>query len=100
MFPGSAVYSATKAALSLFSEGLCSEVAKYNIRVTSISPGATMTELGMHVKDQDVIDGWAKSPLKEMLSSKDVASAVVYALTQPPHVDVHNIMLRPTCQTS
>ena len=52
--PGSAVYSATKHAVRVLTEGLPMEVKPYNIRTTIISPGAVATELPNAVTDRDV----------------------------------------------
>ena len=54
IFGGSAVYSATKSAVRVISEGLRQEMAPHNIRVTIISPGAVKTELLEHISEADV----------------------------------------------
>jgi len=99
VFPGSAVYSGTKAFVSLWSEGLRAELASKGVRVTSISCGAVSTELASHISDQDVLDGFASFPKITFLAPEDIASAVVWCLTQPAHVDVNNVFVRPTMQT-
>ncbi len=102
IFPGSAVYSATKAAVTLLSEGLRAELAreKMPIRVTSISPGAVATELAKHITDKDVFEVFRSHPPIEFMQSADVAAAVLFALTQPSHVDINNILVRPTQQAT
>jgi NADP-dependent 3-hydroxy acid dehydrogenase YdfG len=102
VFPGSAVYSATKAAVTLLSEGLRAELAraKMPIRVTSISPGAVATELAKHITDEDVFEVFRSHPPIEFMQSADVAAAVLFALTQPPHVDINNMLVRPTQQAT
>jgi NADP-dependent 3-hydroxy acid dehydrogenase YdfG len=102
VFHGSAVYSATKAAVTLLSEGLRFELAleKMPIRVTSISSGAVATELAKHITDKDIFDVFRSHPPIEFLKSADVAAAVLFALTQPPHVDINNILVRPTQQAT
>ena len=52
--PGGAVYSATKHAVRVISEGLRQEVKPYNIRTTIISPGAVATELPSHITDEQI----------------------------------------------
>src|SRR5215213_4954381 len=54
--PGSAVYSATKSAVLMISEGLRQEVKPYNIRTTVISPGAVATELPNSITEPDVAE--------------------------------------------
>lgn len=102
VFPGSAVYSATKAAVTLLSEGLRFELAreKMPIRITSISPGAVTTELAKHITDQDIFDFFRSHPPIEFMKPEDVAAAVMYAVTQPPRVDLNNILVRPTQQAT
>jgi len=102
VFHGSAVYSATKAAVTMLSEGLRFELAreKMPIRVTSISSGAVATELAKHITDKDIFEVFKTYPQIEFMQSVDVAAAVLFALTQPPHVDVNNILVRPTQQAT
>ena len=97
--PDASVYAATKFGVGAFSEALRREVYKDNIRVTIIEPGAVATELRDHVPDRDTrerIDTWARS--MRQLQSEDVAAAILYAVSQPPHVNVNEILLRPTDQ--
>jgi NADP-dependent 3-hydroxy acid dehydrogenase YdfG len=97
--PDASVYAATKFGVGAFSEALRREVYKDNIRVTIIEPGAVATELRDHVPDPDTrerIDTWARS--MRQLRSEDVAAAILYAVGQPPHVNVNEILLRPTDQ--
>ena len=97
--PGSAVYSATKFGVGAFSEGLRREVYKDKIRVTIIEPGAVDTELTDHITNattQQNINQW-KSSMRQ-LKSEDIAAAIVYAVTQPDHVNVNEILIRPTDQ--
>ena len=102
VFPGSAVYSATKAAVTMLSDGLRFELAREQmpIRVTSISAGAVATELAKHITDKDIFDVFRSHPPIEFMKPADIAAAVLYAVTQPPHVDINNILLRPTQQTT
>ena len=97
--PDASVYAATKFGVGAFSEALRREVYMDNIRVTVVEPGAVATELREHVPDPDTrtrIDSWARS--MRQLQSEDVAAAILYAVTQPPHVNVNEILLRPTDQ--
>jgi NADP-dependent 3-hydroxy acid dehydrogenase YdfG len=97
--PDASVYAATKFGVGAFSEALRREVYRDNIRVTVIEPGAVATELREHVPDPDTrarIDTWARS--MRQLQSEDVAAAILYAVSQPSHVNVNEILLRPTDQ--
>jgi NADP-dependent 3-hydroxy acid dehydrogenase YdfG len=93
------IYSATKWSVNVLSEALRQEVYKDNIRVISIQPGAVDTELPHQITNAEVKD-WAVDYYQSLqtLSSEDIANAVVYAVTQPAHVNVNEILLRPTAQ--
>ena len=94
---GSAAYHATKWGVNGFSEALRQEVNRYNIRVTIIEPGFVETELAEHIPDPET-----KKEIQERiasirpLQSKDIAAAIVYAVTQPTYVDVNELLIRPT----
>jgi NADP-dependent 3-hydroxy acid dehydrogenase YdfG len=95
----SAVYSATKFAVGAFSDGLRQEVHKDNIRVTIIEPGAVATELTDHITHsatKDAVKSWVDNMTP--LTSEDIAAAIVYAVTQGEHVNVNEILIRPTQQ--
>jgi NADP-dependent 3-hydroxy acid dehydrogenase YdfG len=99
IFPNGAAYCATKYAVRAFSEALRQEICKDNIRVTIIEPGAVKTELAEHVSHagaKDFLEDFFAS--MELLNSEDIAGAIAYALQQPAHVDVNEIMIRPTAQ--
>lgn len=97
VFPTSVVYSATKFAVRSITMGLEKELARTNIRVTNISPGAVETELTDHITDEDVIQNFKeKNKGRKVLESADIAKAVAYALTQPEHVNVNEIVVRPS----
>ena len=97
--PNAAVYAATKFGVGAFSEGLRREVYKDKIRVTIIEPGSTVSELIDHITNPNT-----KSQLLTMagsitrLQAPDIAAAIVYAVSQPWHVNVNEILIRPTEQ--
>jgi NADP-dependent 3-hydroxy acid dehydrogenase YdfG len=96
---GAAVYNATKWGVGAFSEALRQEVYKHNIRVTIIEPGAVATELLEHITVPEVkqdMQNWVGSLTP--LTSEDIAASILYAVTQPPHVNVNEILIRPTEQ--
>ncbi|WP_445633376.1 Short-chain dehydrogenase/reductase SDR [Nostoc sp. DSM 114161] len=96
---GSAVYNASKWAVGAFSEALRKEVYQNNIRVTIIEPGLVATELPQHITDSKALEQ-AKNFYGSVknLESEDIANAIVYAVTQPQHVNVNEILIRPTEQ--
>ena len=97
--PNAAGYSASKFGIVAFSESLRREVYKDNIRVSVIEPGVVETELREHIPHagtKQAIDSWAAG--MRQLQPEDVANAVLYCVTQPSHVNVNEILMRPTDQ--
>ena len=96
---GSGVYNASKWAVNAFSESLRQEVTGRGVRIGLVEPGAVATELTDHITQPE-----AKRASKEMaqqmtpLQSEDIARAVLYLVTQPPHVAVNEVLVRPTDQ--
>ena len=96
--PGGTVYSATKHAVRVISEGLRQEVKPYNIRTTVISPGAVDTELPDSITEPDVAVAMRKFYDDMAIPADSFARAVVFAMSQPEDVDVNEILFRPTRQ--
>jgi len=96
--PGGTVYSATKHAVRVISEGLRQEVKPYNIRTTLVSPGAVDTELPDSITDPDVAVTMRKFYDDIAIPADSFARAVVFAMSQPDDVDVNEILFRPTRQ--
>jgi clavulanate-9-aldehyde reducatase len=96
---GSAGYNATKWGIGAFCESVRMEVTERGVRVVLIEPGVVDTELREHITDQR-----AKAALAERirdkrnLRSEDISAAVLYAVTQPEHVAINEILVRPTDQ--
>ena len=94
IYPGSAVYNGTKFAVRAIME-------EHGIRSTIVSPGMVSTELFETVGNAQL-----EAALKETsrvegnsLTPEDVANAVVYAIQQPKHVAISEVLLRPAKQT-
>ncbi|WP_328890715.1 SDR family NAD(P)-dependent oxidoreductase [Streptomyces sp. NBC_00316] len=96
----SGVYAATKFGITAFAEALRQEVTTQGVRVIVVEPGFVSTELASHITDPN-IQAAAKNMAESMrtLQPEDIATAIVYALTQPAHVAVNEILIRPTDQT-
>jgi NADP-dependent 3-hydroxy acid dehydrogenase YdfG len=94
--PGGAVYSATKHAVRVISEGLRQEVKPYNIRSTIISPGAVATELPDSITEPDVAKGIHDFYAQFAIPADSFARAVAFAIGQPDDVDINEILFRPT----
>jgi NADP-dependent 3-hydroxy acid dehydrogenase YdfG len=99
-FMGAAVYNFTKFGVVGFSEALRQEALHANIRVTIIEPGFTETELQGHNTNPMVVEATEKmrEQIGELLQADDIAAAINYAVSQPPHVNVNEILVRPTKQ--
>jgi NADP-dependent 3-hydroxy acid dehydrogenase YdfG len=82
--PGS-LYSATKHAVTAMGEALRQEIADTNIKMTLIEPGMVDTP-------------FFDNPVSGALDPDDIARAILFALTQPPHVDVNEMLIRPIHQ--
>ncbi|SDR81178.1 SDR family oxidoreductase [Gramella sp. MAR_2010_147] len=100
IYPGGAVYCATKSAVRMFSEGLRQELApKFNINVTSIEPGFVETELTDTITDDEIKEDLL-SNFKEMtpLQAEDIAESIFYALSQPKRANINDVYIMPTEQ--
>jgi NADP-dependent 3-hydroxy acid dehydrogenase YdfG len=84
--PGS-LYSCTKWAVTAMGEAARLELDGTGVRVTLIEPGMVDTP-------------FFDQPVTDALESDDIARAVIYAVSQPPHVDVNEILVRPTSQSN
>jgi NADP-dependent 3-hydroxy acid dehydrogenase YdfG len=96
--PGGVVYSATKHAVRVISEGLRQEVKDYNLRTTIISPGAVATELPNTISEPDVAKGIKDFYEQYAIPASSFARAVAFAISQPEDVDINEILFRPTSQ--
>ncbi|MFC5261573.1 SDR family oxidoreductase [Kribbella qitaiheensis] len=93
--PTAAVYSATKFAVRALSEGLRQE--SRDLRVTVINPGLTESDLTGGITDEAVRDA-VRDQMKIAIPASAIADAINYAITQPPEVDVNDLVIRPTAQ--
>jgi NADP-dependent 3-hydroxy acid dehydrogenase YdfG len=81
------LYSATKHAVTAMAESARQELNDTGVRVTSIEPGMVDTP-------------FFDNPVSDALEADDIARAVMYVVSQPPHVDVNEILIRPVGQPS
>lgn len=94
------VYCATKHAVDALTKGMKLDLLPYNIRVTQVCPGAVETEFslvrfkGDQERADKVYEGFTP------LSADDIANAVYYAVSQPPYVDVQDILVLCTAQAN
>ena len=98
---GSGVYNMTKWGVNGFSEALRQEALHIGVRVTIVEPGMVATELLDHNEHKPVVMQAAermKEQVGQQLASDDIARAILYALTQPEHVAVNEVLVRPAKQ--
>jgi clavulanate-9-aldehyde reductase len=95
---GSAVYNLTKFGVNAFSEALRQEVAEHNVRVTVVNPGAVSTELREHLSPELQQSQRDRLSGVTPLAATDIANTIIYALGQPEHVSLNEILVRPTRQ--
>jgi NADP-dependent 3-hydroxy acid dehydrogenase YdfG len=92
-----AVYSATKHAVRVISEGLRQEVKPYGLRTTIISPGPVATELTQSITEPDV-KAIIDKRYEVAVGADSFARMVLFAMSQPDDVDINEILYRPTAQ--
>ena len=92
-----AVYAGTKFAVRAIAEGLRQELRARQspIRVSCVSPGWVETEFAQVFAGPS---GTPQSPGVKQLEAADIAGAILWVLSQPPHVEVHDVLVRPTAQ--
>ncbi|WP_428033855.1 SDR family oxidoreductase [Amphritea sp.] len=100
-YPSAGVYAGTKHAVRAISDTLRKEAIRYGVRVTDIQPGAVDTELPDSIVHDKIRAAVKENMYAEGMSNlqpEDIANAILYALTQPPHVDVSELLIRPLVQ--
>jgi len=97
VFPGLAVYSASKFFVEALSQGLRLETAGTGLRVTTVQPGNVATDLLSMSTDEEALEEYGGASEARVLDPEDVAASVVHALVQPEHVAVNEILIEP-CQ--
>jgi NADP-dependent 3-hydroxy acid dehydrogenase YdfG len=95
VFPGLGVYSASKFFVEATLQALRVETAGTGLRVTSIQPGNTATELLGMSTDEEAIKKYGEPTGAKVLDAEDVASSIVYAVCQPEHVAVNEVLIEP-----
>jgi NADP-dependent 3-hydroxy acid dehydrogenase YdfG len=95
---GSGVYNLTKFGVGAFSESLRQEGVAMGVRVTLIEPGAVSTELAGHNRPEIREQIAQRFGDIERLNAEDIAEAVLYAIGQPKHVSINEVLVRPSGQ--
>lgn len=95
VFPGLGVYSASKFFVEATLQSLRLETAGMGMRVTSIQPGNTQTDLLNMSSDAEAVQKYGGESGSQIMDPEDVANSIVYALRQPAHVAVNEILIEP-----
>lgn len=95
-------YAATKYAVTALNDGMRNEMRalKTNCRVTSICPGLVETEFAFRLNEGKEDKAKKLYASLTCLTADDITDAVIYALSAPASVQVHDILIRPTAQVS
>jgi NADP-dependent 3-hydroxy acid dehydrogenase YdfG len=96
--PGIGVYSGTKFAVRAIMDTLREEVAQ-TIKVTTIFPGATQSELGHDITSPKIKALYGNLQDMPKMDEEAIADAVIYAISQPGNVTINDLVLRPLGQT-
>lgn len=99
VYPGGAVYCATKYAVRAISEGMRMDLFGKNIRVTNIEPGMVETEFS-EVRFDDKEKANAVYNGMKPLSAEDIADTIEWVVSRPGHVNIQELVIFPTAQAS
>jgi serine 3-dehydrogenase len=100
LYPGGNVYCATKFAVNAISRGLRMDLVGTPIRVSSVDPGMVETEFSLVRFRGDAERAGKVYQGIVPLTPGDIADAVVFCATRPPHVNVSEMIVMPTAQAS
>ncbi|KJZ76392.1 hypothetical protein HIM_04121 [Hirsutella minnesotensis 3608] len=95
VFPGLGVYSGSKFFIEATLQALRLETAGTGLRVTSVQPGNVNTGLLGMSTDAEALKKYGEPTGAKVLDASDVASAIMYALLQPEHVAVNEVLIEP-----
>jgi NADP-dependent 3-hydroxy acid dehydrogenase YdfG len=100
VYPNGNVYCASKYAVDAITQSMRTDLLPYGIKVSQIAPGAVETEFsvvrfhGDGAKANSVYVGF------EPLIADDIADAILYVVTRPPHVNINDMLIMPSAQAS
>ncbi|RAH59463.1 hybrid NRPS/PKS enzyme [Aspergillus piperis CBS 112811] len=95
VFPGLGVYSASKFFVEATLQSLRLETAGMGLRVTSVQPGNTATDLLGMSTDAEAVKKYGEPSGAQILEPDNVADSIIYALRQPAHVSVNEVLIEP-----
>lgn len=94
------VYCATKSAVEALTKSMRIDLLKHNIKVTSIAPGMVETEFSVvrFKGDSDRAKNFYNGFIP--LAAEDIAEAILFAVSRPPHVNINDMLIMPTAQAN
>jgi NADP-dependent 3-hydroxy acid dehydrogenase YdfG len=96
--PFSAVYGASKFAVHALAEGLRRQIGPQGVRVSLVEPGIVLSGFQAGAGYSDELVDTFNEKFGPLLSGEEVANAIHFVVSQPPHVHISEIMVRPTRQ--
>ena len=99
-YKGGAVYNATKFAVDALTKAMRIDFLEHNVKVTSICPGLVETEFSLVRFKGDKEKADAVYQGYEPLKPEDIADAVWFAASRPPHVNINDLLIMPTAQAN
>ena len=100
VYPGGGGYTAAKHAANAVARTLRLELLGRPIRVSEVAPGMVETEFSLVRFEGDMVKADSVYEGTNPLSAEDVADAIAYVVTRPPHVDVDYLSIKPTDQAT
>jgi NADP-dependent 3-hydroxy acid dehydrogenase YdfG len=97
--PFSGFYGSSKFAISAIAEGLRREICAHGVRLSIVMPGVVTSEFQQVAGYDQENFGKAVAQFGEILVPQDIANGICWLLTLPPHVNVNELMIRPTGQS-
>ncbi|UPA22334.1 SDR family NAD(P)-dependent oxidoreductase [Candidatus Peribacteria bacterium] len=100
VYAGGNIYCMTKHAVDAVTKALRIDLLPHNIRVTSVDPGMVETEFNVVRFKGDREKAKARYAGLRVLDAVDVAEAILFAVTRPPHVCINDLVIMPTAQAN
>ncbi|ONK09785.1 SDR family oxidoreductase [Streptomyces sp. MP131-18] len=99
LYPNWSVYCATKAAVAHLTRNLRVELGPLGVRVRNVEPGVTVTELGADMRDAGMRETLAAMRADgQPLAADDIAEAIAFSVSVPPHVNIAELVVVPVAQ--
>ncbi|MCX6826030.1 MAG: SDR family NAD(P)-dependent oxidoreductase [candidate division Zixibacteria bacterium] len=100
VYPKGNVYCATKYAVDALTKGMQLDLVDTQVRVSTVDPGMVETEFSLVRFHGDTERAGKVYETVTPLTGDDVAEAVLFCVTRPPHVNIHQVRIMPTCQAA